>query len=81
MCVCVCVCVGGGLYNLGISFRSSIKQWYVVCTHKNRLDEAILMSSYSIHFHEVRISHDKRAIDVRAIKVLLNYGLRNKHFT
>ena len=34
--------------NLGISFRFSRKSWCVECTHKNRLDEAILMGTHNI---------------------------------
>ena len=32
--------------NLGESFRSFLRCRYVECIHKNRLDEAILMSTY-----------------------------------
>ena len=32
--------------NLGKSFRSFLRCRYVECIHKNRLDEAILMSTY-----------------------------------
>ena len=38
--------------NLGKYFQSSIQLWYVVCTPKNRLDEAILMSTHNIHLHD-----------------------------
>ena len=38
--------------NLGKSFRFSIQRLYVECTHKNRLDEAILMSTHNIQFHD-----------------------------
>ena len=34
-----------------MSFRSSIKQWYVECI-QNGLDEAILFSARKIHFHD-----------------------------
>ena len=58
---------------------------YVVWTHQNRLDEAILMSTHDIQFiiklgyqenflgtqKRIRISHGKRAIGVRVIEVLL----------
>ena len=33
-------------------FRSSTEQWYVECAHKNRLSEAILMSTHNIQFHD-----------------------------
>ena len=36
--------------NLVKSFRFSTQYLYVDCTHKNRLDEAILMSTYNIQF-------------------------------
>ena len=36
--------------NLVMSFRSSLKIWYVECT-QNRPDEAILMSAANIHFY------------------------------
>ena len=36
--------------NLGMAFRSSIK-WYFEYTHYNCIDEMILMSTHSIHFH------------------------------
>ena len=34
----------------GMFFGSFIKLWYVVCDYKNRLDEAILISTHNIHF-------------------------------
>ena len=37
--------------NLGESFRSSKQKWYVECTDQNRLNEAILMSTYNKLFH------------------------------
>ena len=37
--------------NLGKYFRSSAQQWYAECTHKNRLDDAILMNTHNIQFH------------------------------
>ena len=38
--------------NLVKYFRVSTQQLYVVCTHLNRLDEAILMSTHNIQFHD-----------------------------
>ena len=38
--------------DLGKSFRSSTQQWYVVCTYQNPLDEAILMRTHNIQFHD-----------------------------
>ena len=38
--------------NLGKSFVFSMQTWYVECTHENRLDEAILMSTHNIQFHD-----------------------------
>ena len=38
--------------NLGKSFRFSTQCLYVKCTHKNRLDEPILMSTHNIQFHD-----------------------------
>ena len=38
--------------NLGNFFRFSTQWLYVECTHKNRLDEAILMSTLNIQFHD-----------------------------
>ena len=38
--------------NLGQSFRSSTQEWYVECTHKNHLDQAIL-SIHNIPFHDI----------------------------
>ena len=36
-----------------MSFQSSIKYMYVEFAHKNWLNEAILMSTYNIHFHDL----------------------------
>ena len=33
-----------------LSFQSSIKGWYVESTLLNRIDEAILMSTYNLNF-------------------------------
>ena len=38
--------------NLGKSFRFSTQGLYVECTHKNCFDEAILMSTHNIQFHD-----------------------------
>ena len=38
--------------NLGIFFFDFLHNNYVGCTHKNRLDEAILMSTLNIQFHD-----------------------------
>ena len=38
--------------NLGKSFRFSTQLLYVECTHWNRLDEAILMRTHNIQFHD-----------------------------
>ena len=43
--------MGGWGNTLGMPFQFSTKQWYAMCTHKNRLVEAILMRTHSIHFH------------------------------
>ena len=67
--------------NLGKSFLSSLQRWYVMYTHLNRLDEKIpcifVFLSYRKNFvgtqKRVRISHDKRAIDVRAIEIRLYF--------
>ena len=41
--------------NLGNFFRFSTQWLYVECTHLNRLDEAILMSTHNIQFHKKKI--------------------------
>ena len=38
--------------NLEKSFQSSIQKWYVQCTHCNCFDEAILMSTHNMQFHD-----------------------------
>ena len=39
--------------NLGVSFRSSVKYWYVECTNLNCLSEAVLIiSTHNIQFHD-----------------------------
>ena len=38
--------------NLGKSFRFSTQRLYVECTHLNHLNEAILMSTHNIQFHD-----------------------------
>ena len=38
--------------NFGKSFRFSTQRLFVECTHLNRLDEAILMSTHNIQFHD-----------------------------
>ena len=38
--------------NLVKYFRFSTQQLYFVCTHWSRLDEAILMSTHNIQFHD-----------------------------
>ena len=38
--------------NLGNSFQFSTKGLYVKCTHQNCLNEAILMSTHNIQFHD-----------------------------
>ena len=38
----------GGI--IGISFRFSLVGRYAVCSHKNRLIEAILMSTHNVQF-------------------------------
>ena len=35
--------------NLGMSFRSSIKYWYILGNHSNRLIEAILLTTNNTH--------------------------------
>ena len=44
--------------NLGKSFRFSTQTFYVECTHSNCHNEAILMSTHSIQFHDkIRKNH------------------------
>ena len=38
--------------NFRKSFRFSTQRLYVECIHENRLDEAILMSTRNIQFHD-----------------------------
>ena len=38
--------------DLGKSFRFFTQRLYVECTYKNRLDEAILMNTHNIQFHD-----------------------------
>ena len=38
--------------NLGKFFRFSTQRLYVECAYKNRLDQAILMSTHNIQFHD-----------------------------
>ena len=38
--------------NLGNSFRFSTQGLYVECTRWNRLDEAMLMTTHNIQFHD-----------------------------
>ena len=38
--------------NLGKSFQFSKQRLYVECIYWNRLDEAILMSTHNIQFHD-----------------------------
>ena len=53
----------GGI--IGISFRFSFTGRYIVCTHKNRLTEAILMSTHNIPFSvqnkKITINYPKSA--------------------
>ena len=57
---------------------------YVVCTHKNRLDEAILMSTNNIQFHDkirklpvvfVFLSYRKNIVGTQK-RVRINHGKR-----
>ena len=51
--------------NLGMSFRSSLQYVCVECTHLNRLDDTILMSTHTIHFHvEIRLQFQKMSINI-----------------
>ena len=57
-------------YIFGKSFRLSTQQLYVECTHKNRLDEAILMSTHNIQFHDkIR----KKSLNIRFMSFWKNF--------
>ena len=63
--------------NLGKSFQFSTQWLYVECTHLNCLDEAILMSTHNIQFHDKIRKKIPKYLFSWAIGRIL-YGLKKK---